>query len=279
MINMELLLIYNPFSGKGNNKRFDELVKLLDDKFDVATFISHGIGSITEYLENDNNIYDVITICGGDGTINEAITAIAKYNYSPKIAVVPLGTMNDFSHYLGMSKNVKKTANYIINMKTISHDIYKANDKVFVYGFALGMLTNISYKKFKFKRIFGRLSYYLVAIKEIFKAKKIQLGIDINNKKINMKANLIIISSTNRIAGYKIKKGNNLIVTIFKGGRFIFPFKLYWYFITGHTKYIYDVDNLVINTDGSSFNTDGEYNNEVNEIKIEKYKTFDFIIK
>ncbi|MBR6071825.1 MAG: hypothetical protein IKP77_03210 [Acholeplasmatales bacterium] len=279
MINMKLLLIYNPFSGKGKNKKVNELIKLLENKFEITEFVSNGIGSITDYLKNDNNIYDIITICGGDGTINEAISSISEFNYSPKIAVVPLGTMNDFSHYLGMSKNIKKTVNYIINMKTISHDIYKANDKIFVYGFALGMLTNISYKKFKFKKIFGRLSYYLVAIKEIFKAKKIKLEADIDNKKIDMKSNLVLISSTNRVAGYKIKKGNDLVVAIFKGGRFLLPFKLYWYLITGHTKYKYDVNNLVINTDGSSFNTDGEYNKEVNKIKIEKYKTFDFITK
>lgn len=275
---MKLLLIYNPYSGKGKNKKYGKLKSILDNKFDVTSFKSNGIGSITNYLLNDNNTYDVIVICGGDGTINEAIDAISKFNYYPKIAVIPFGTMNDFSHYLKMSKNIKKSANYIINMKTIPHDIYKINDGIVVYGFGLGMLSNISYKNNKFKKIFGRLSYYFLAIKELFISKKLDVSININNNNINMKCNLILASTTNRLAGYKIKKGNNLKIVIIKGFRFLYPFKLYWYFITGYAKYKYDVTDIKISSNYESFTIDGEEARGSN-IMISKYKTFDFITK
>ena len=279
MNNMKLLLVYHPFSGKGKISKIEELKKLLDGKYDITEFVSNGVGSITTYIENIKYIYDVIAIAGGDGTVNEAIKAISKLSYSPKIAVIPLGTMNDFSHYLHMSKNIKKTAQYIINANTKKHYIYKANDSIFVYGFALGILSNVSYKNFKHKKLFGRLSYYFLAIKELFKSKKAKLVIYINGEKIKDAFNLVLVSSTSRIAGYNVKESDDLTITLFKGIRILFPFKLLWYFITGHTKYKYNAKEFEIHSNLKDFNTDGEHNDTGRRIKVEKYKEFEFIKK
>ena len=43
-------------------------------------------------------------ICGGDGTVMWVVSEIAKYKIDPEkvnIAIVPLGTGNDFSRNLG----------------------------------------------------------------------------------------------------------------------------------------------------------------------------------
>lgn len=276
---MKLLLIYNPFSGKGKKYKIEQLINLLSDSFEITEFISNGIGSITNYLVESTDTYDIILLCGGDGTVNEGVKAISKLNYNPKIAIVPLGTMNDFSHYLKMSKNIKKSASYIKNMKTIKHTIYSANDSIFVYGFALGMLSNISYATIKHKKIFGRLSYYILAIKEIFKAKSTKLIIYINGEKIKMESNLVLVSSTSRIAGYNIKKSKDLTVTLFKGFKLFFPFKLLWYFITGHSKYRFNASEFEIHSNSKEFNTDGEHNDTGKRIVVKKYKEFEFITK
>ena len=144
----KLLLVYNPFSGRGKTAKIEKLKSLIKDKFEIDSFESDTVGSIFRYIiENGRKVYDVILICGGDGTINEAVKAIVKLSYSPKIAVFPTGTMNDFANYLKMSKNPKKMAKYLLNMKTKKHTVYAANDSAFVYGFALGMLSNISYER------------------------------------------------------------------------------------------------------------------------------------
>ncbi len=277
---MKLLLIYNPYSGKGKIKKYEYIKNRLSAKFELTEFITKNIGDISNYIvNNDLHAYEVITICGGDGTINEAIHAISKKDINPKIAVIPLGTMNDFAKSLKMSTNVKKTVKYILNMKTKKHNIYCANDSIFNYGFAIGMLSNISYKKIGYKKVFGRFSYYLSAIKEIFKAKKMNLKVTINGKEINMKANLFIATSTNRIAGYHVKKNNGLTVVIFKGIRLFFPVKLFFYFIFGLAKHKYVTENLDIHTDLKEFNTDGEKNIFNDRIVIYKSKEYEFITK
>jgi diacylglycerol kinase (ATP) len=46
-------------------------------------------------------------VCGGDGTIMWVVSEMYKYNIDPikiPLAVLPLGTGNDFSQYLGWGK-------------------------------------------------------------------------------------------------------------------------------------------------------------------------------
>ncbi len=276
----KLLIVYNPFSGKGKNGKVEKLKSLISDKFMIDSFESDTVGSIFRYIiEHSKTTYDVILICGGDGTINEAIRAIVKLDYLPKIAVFPTGTMNDFATYLKMSKNPNKMEKYLINMKTKKHTVYCANDSVFVYGFAIGMLSNISYEKVHRKHIFGKLSYYFTAVREIFKTRKTQLTLHINDKQLKMDCNLLLVSSTNRIAGYRVKETNGLRVVIFKGVKLFFPFKLLFYFLFGIAKYKFEASEFSINSNNTEFNTDGECNYAYNSVIVKKLNEYEFIQK
>ena len=54
-------------------------------------------------MENENNKCYVI-VCGGDGTVMWVVTEMVKYDIkilSAPIAIIPLGTGNDFSRELG----------------------------------------------------------------------------------------------------------------------------------------------------------------------------------
>ena len=277
---MKLLIINNPYSGKNDPKKIEYLKNKLSNYYEITKFDSYQLGSITNYIVNEmSEDYDVIVICGGDGTVNEAIKALVKRNINPKIAIVPFGTLNDFAHYLKMSKNIEKTVEYIKKSKTIKHNIYSANDSFFIYGFAIGMLSNISYARLRHKRLFGRLSYYFVALKEIFKSKKTNIILTVNDKQIKLKCNLVLAYSTNRIAGYNVKKNEKLTIVVLKGLKLFFPFKLFFYFITGCAKYKFFADEFKIESNSIEFNTDGERNSYNNAIKISKGKEFEFITK
>ena len=46
-------------------------------------------------------------ICGGDGTVMWVISELTKYNVDTELTplgIIPLGTGNDFSQYLGWGK-------------------------------------------------------------------------------------------------------------------------------------------------------------------------------
>ena len=49
----------------------------------------------------------IVTICGGDGTVMWVVSELNKYNIDHNlvpIAMIPLGTGNDFSQTLGWGK-------------------------------------------------------------------------------------------------------------------------------------------------------------------------------
>ena len=55
----------------------------------------------------ERNFNVKVIICGGDGTVMWVISELNKYNIDTEltpIAIIPLGTGNDFSQYLGWGK-------------------------------------------------------------------------------------------------------------------------------------------------------------------------------
>lgn len=53
---------------------------------------------------NDKKMKTAAVVCGGDGTIMWVVSEFKKYDIDPvytPIAVIPLGTGNDFSRSLG----------------------------------------------------------------------------------------------------------------------------------------------------------------------------------
>jgi diacylglycerol kinase (ATP) len=55
----------------------------------------------------ERNFNVKVIICGGDGTVMWVISELNKYNIDTELtplAIIPLGTGNDFSQYLGWGK-------------------------------------------------------------------------------------------------------------------------------------------------------------------------------
>ncbi len=207
---MKLLLAYNPYSGKNRiGKNLDFIVQTLSTKYEVTVFESTAPKSISTYIENLDVEYDVIMLCGGDGTVNEGINGVMRSKYRPKIALIPTGTTNDFVNNFGITKNIKKALNIVLEGNTKKHMIYKSNDTYFDYVVCCGMMTDITYQQ-KAKKL-GTFSYYLRAIKGIFTCKHIKAKVTLDDKVVSEgKTAMIMISNSNHACGYKIKKYDKL---------------------------------------------------------------------
>ena len=65
------------------------------------------IGFITLRKLTQKNYKTIVIVCGGDGTVVWVVSEFNKYNIDPSkapIGIIPLGTGNDFSQYLGWGK-------------------------------------------------------------------------------------------------------------------------------------------------------------------------------
>ena len=168
---MKLLVLYNKESKKKiSTKKFEYLKKELSPLYDEI--IIPDIKDIERTTDYINVECDTVLIIGGDGTVHDVISALLINNIKRNICFIPAGTCNDYSRNFGY-KSFKKSIRIIKENNIVTKDVYKINDSYFVYGFASGGISMISYDiKEKEKRKQGKFAYYFRIFKYILKSLK-----------------------------------------------------------------------------------------------------------
>ena len=201
---MKCLYIYNPNSGKGKaEKNKDYIINNLSNHFSKLDIVATQYPGHAKILASDAcGNYDYLIVAGGDGTLNEVVNGIAERENRPILGYIPLGTVNDFAHSVGISKNIK-----ICNGNPISHEIFKVNQKYGVYVCAMGVGTQTSYiTKQKSKKILGKLAYFFSAFKLVFKAKPMPLTLKFEGGEIKDNFALLLAINSRYVAGFKVNK-------------------------------------------------------------------------
>ena len=130
----KLLLIANPFSGTGKIKsHLFKVVEIFSNAdYSVTVYPTKARADATAKVESlGDGEYDIIVVCGGDGTLNEVITGIMNRKLNCKIGYIPSGTLNEWSSGLGISRDIEKAAKDITTGKEIKLDIGKFDDNFF----------------------------------------------------------------------------------------------------------------------------------------------------
>lgn len=179
MKNKRVLLIVNPCSGKA--KMQNELLSVVQifSSADntVTVYPTKSAGDGTEYIKKlPENAYDLIVVCGGDGTLNEVITGIMESGKNFPLGYIPSGTLNEWSSGLNISRNIQDAAKDIIDSKTITLDIGKFGDKYFSYTASFGAFTSASYSAPQdVKNALGQAAYFFEGIKSLANIKPVHL--------------------------------------------------------------------------------------------------------
>ncbi len=145
----KVLLIYNRISGTGFIRKnlavvVEEFVKNDCEVTVYPIFPKKGI--VTEkIIAEESSRFDLIVICGGDGTLNYAINALMKHNIQKPIGYIPSGTTNDFSKNIENATTIEGFCHNIIHGTPFTYDIGKLNHRYFNYVAAFGAFTKASY--------------------------------------------------------------------------------------------------------------------------------------
>ncbi|MGH9729917.1 MAG: diacylglycerol/lipid kinase family protein [Candidatus Acidiferrales bacterium] len=112
----EALLIYNPASGRRTHKRLRDIeaaTRILKDAGIVAEAVATtGPGSAAELARDAvRDARQLVIVCGGDGTINEAVNGLAGSDVP--LAVLPAGTANILAKELDIPWNIPAAARLI----------------------------------------------------------------------------------------------------------------------------------------------------------------------
>lgn len=112
----DAVIIYNPASGRRQHKRVQDIEAarrvLQDAGISAEAIATTCAGSATEIARNAvREGRQLVIVCGGDGTINEAVNGLAGSNVP--LAVLPGGTANILAKELGIPWNIPKAARLI----------------------------------------------------------------------------------------------------------------------------------------------------------------------
>lgn len=199
-------VIYNPSSGREEGKRkLPEILNVLESSgYETSAFATKGKWDAQIEARRCAELnFDLVVAVGGDGTVYEVINGLAEQSKRPKLAVIPLGTTNDFARAIGMPRNFEAALKILKKDEAQLIDIGKMNDKYFINVAGGGSLTELTYEvPSKMKTAFGQFAYYLKGMEKMTKFRPYKAEITIDGKTITEEIMLFMVSNTNSMGGF-----------------------------------------------------------------------------
>lgn len=205
---MKCLVVVNAHSvRKKLLKKLDYIRDRLSTRFDAVDIIfSERKGHIEELVKLNALTYHSIIICGGDGSLHEAVNGLLDVKTSTCIlGIIPSGTVNDYARTLGLSKSLDVCLDAIIEGNYEYTDLMLNNGELGIYVCGFGAFTSSSYEtNQKDKKIIGKIAYVLNGIKQIFTVKNIPVEITIDDEKLEKNVGLVLAYNSKSVAGMPI---------------------------------------------------------------------------
>jgi len=184
------------------------------ESFEIARqkLLADGVNlkSATEYTNVDRLVFDakravgaetpLIIVGGGDGTINAVAGLIA--NTHTAMAVLPLGTGNEFARDLQIPMEIEGACEVVTRGRTIHVDLGKIQDRFFVNVATAGLTTKIAEELTgPMKKRFGRFAYAFAVFAGLRNVRPFRATLTTENSKAEFECLQIVIGNGRLHAG------------------------------------------------------------------------------
>lgn len=215
----KLLFVYNAKSGKAQVNRY------LSEIVDIFTKAGYMTVTYPTQCRDDARIiinkigcsFDRIVCCGGDGTLNEAISGLlgSEWYKDKKVPLgyIPAGSTNDFATSIKLPKKMISAAKVAVRGKLKALDMGSFNEKHFVYVACFGAFSGISYSTSQqLKNILGHQAYIIEGVKQFVPniTTTYNMKIKVNDKVIEGEFIYGMVSNSNSVGGFKGLAGNDV---------------------------------------------------------------------
>lgn len=155
---MKHFFIVNPAAGKGN--RVEKLIERIhavcsERALPYGIYCTTESGDAARYVKGQCEIYDGeerlrFYACGGDGTVNEVVNGAAGVR-NAEVAIVPIGTGNDFIRNFGEEKHFFDLEDQM-NSGSVACDLLRCNDKYCVNMINVGFDCEVADRTAQIKK-------------------------------------------------------------------------------------------------------------------------------
>ncbi len=160
-----LKLVLNPSAGEAQSGKTMNsfFIKAAKRGFRVEMVPFDG-ATLPDALRSCPRDTRAIIVAGGDGSLNEVVNVLLRLEPPyPPLAVLPLGTSNDFSgNILDSSFSMDMLLEAISRQESRYVDIGALNNRYFINVVGAGLLVDVAHKtSISLKQSIGMLAYYL----------------------------------------------------------------------------------------------------------------------
>ncbi|MDK6805261.1 diacylglycerol kinase family protein [Aerococcus sp. UMB7834] len=198
------LLIINPVAGNGLGRAVaPELDWTLAKSFAHTHLVfTRGVGDIARIIGHYHDQVDAVFVAGGDGTLNEAVNALAPYHFDRPLGYMPLGTVNDIGRVLKISQQPKEALRQLSRLRTCSVDLGRINNQYFMNVVAVGQIPEaVKETKAEAKKRLGKLAYVADGVQAFFQSNAQTYDIIADGDHHIVETELILICLTNSVGG------------------------------------------------------------------------------
>jgi YegS/Rv2252/BmrU family lipid kinase len=209
---MRIQVVVNPASGQP-----EPVLSILNDAFgpegiDWSVAVTHGAGDgYRQALKAAEEGFDVIGVYGGDGSVAEVASAIARHG-GPPIAILPGGTGNALAEDLGIPRSLADAAHMLAigDCEIRSVDMGRIDDGWFVLRATMGFeasVVNAASRDLKGR--FGWLAYAFGGLQALGSPPVAHYRIDIDDQHVEAEGLACIVanSASTGVLGVRIADG------------------------------------------------------------------------
>ena len=180
---MKILIIVNPMSGRGKAaKNISKLESLLKKKeVDYKMVQTSSPGDAKTIASERRKDFDIVSVFGGDGTMNEVLNGLVGGN--TPMSIIPIGTGNDFARSANLPMKMEPALDNILNGKPISYDIgLFNNERYFINVIGIGFDAFANIQSRKIKRLRGTMVYVVAVFKTLRQWTSVKMKIQMDGK-------------------------------------------------------------------------------------------------
>jgi YegS/Rv2252/BmrU family lipid kinase len=175
---MRVLVIVNPGASRAETAA-EELSRWFSENASAIFVRVTSIDELKRALHAHGENADRIVIGGGDGTISAALPELLRLG--KPLAVLPLGTANDFARTLGVPDDVKAAAETALGGREHRIDVGEVNGLPFINVASVGLAAKVTEKQSgRLKRRWRVLSYLISLWRAAWAARPFYLEIELD---------------------------------------------------------------------------------------------------
>lgn len=207
-----VLLIVNPYARSADRIRADAERAFAANGVEVDAKLTARVGDCGRLAREHGAGYTHVFVCGGDGTVVEAIAALADIAGSPPVGILGGGTGNLLARALRIPLNPARAVDALLRGREGTIDLGRLDSGLhFAIGLGVGLdHAMIAGATSALKKRYGVFAYVYSALKAGVRLEKFEARVTVDGKVTDCRASAILVANLGTVVGGLISFGRDI---------------------------------------------------------------------